>query len=96
MVLLFLIDWTTKFPRYDKTNRLGHITLSAVEVAVYGGHKVLMEDDDNSLLIVGDTRGILGQQLRPHPIPVIDYCNYINYVFIYSIICCLFAQWPVL
>jgi hypothetical protein len=35
---------------------------------VFSGLKVLIEVDDNSELIVGDPQGILGQQLRPHPI----------------------------
>jgi hypothetical protein len=35
------------------------------EVTEYAGDKVLMEVDDNSAQIIGDPRGILGQQLRP-------------------------------
>jgi hypothetical protein len=38
------------------------------EVAMSACHEVLMEVDDNILRIVGDPRGILEQQLRPHPI----------------------------
>jgi hypothetical protein len=38
------------------------------EVAVRAGHEVLLEVDDHSALIVGDPRGILGQQFRPQPI----------------------------
>jgi hypothetical protein len=36
-----------------------------VDVAVHAGHKVLMENDNNILLIVGDPHGILEEQLRP-------------------------------
>jgi hypothetical protein len=32
------------------------------EVTVHGNHKVLMEVYDNSVLIVGNPQGILGQQ----------------------------------
>jgi hypothetical protein len=42
--------------------------LSAEEVIVHDGYDVLVEVDNNSALIVGDPRGILGQHLRPHPI----------------------------
>jgi hypothetical protein len=38
------------------------------EFAVLSAQKILMEVDDNSALIVCDPRGILGQQLMPHPI----------------------------
>jgi hypothetical protein len=38
------------------------------EVAEGAGHKVLMEVGDNSVLIVGDPQGILGQQQSPQPI----------------------------
>jgi hypothetical protein len=38
------------------------------EVAEHAGRKALMEVDDNSALIVGNMRGILGQQLSPRPI----------------------------
>jgi hypothetical protein len=38
------------------------------EVAVYTGHKVLVDVDDNGALVVGNPYWILGQQLRPHPI----------------------------
>jgi hypothetical protein len=33
------------------------------EIMVHAGHKVQMEVDDNSALIVGDPQGILGEQL---------------------------------
>jgi len=38
------------------------------DVAVYSGHEVLVEADDNSNQIVGSPRGISGQQARHHPI----------------------------
>ncbi len=41
------------------------------EVAVYAGHKVLVEDFNN-LLIGGDAQGILVQQLRPRLIHLIN------------------------
>jgi hypothetical protein len=37
-------------------------------VAVRAGLKVLMKVDSNSGMIVGNPQGILGQQLRTHPI----------------------------
>jgi hypothetical protein len=42
------------------------------EVAVRTGHKVLMKVGNNSLLIVGDPKGILDQQLMPHPIHLLN------------------------
>jgi hypothetical protein len=43
-----------------EANRLG-----LEEVTVCDGHKVLMEVNIDSTLIVGDPQGIFGQQLRP-------------------------------
>ncbi len=51
------------------------------EVTVQAGHKVLMEADLFSL-IVSDTRGILDQQLRPHPIHIPNLLNIILISFI--------------
>ncbi len=42
--------------------------MSMDKVVERASHKVLMEIDDDSLLIVADAQGILGQQLRPHPV----------------------------
>jgi hypothetical protein len=42
------------------------------EVAVRAGHKVLMEVDDNSALIVVDSRGILDKQIRSHRICLLN------------------------
>ncbi len=42
------------------------------EVALHVGHKVLKKVDDNSVPIVGDPQWILGQQLRHHPIHVLN------------------------
>jgi hypothetical protein len=42
---------------------LAPICLCLKEITVGAGHKVLVEVDDNSVLIVGDLQGILGQQL---------------------------------
>jgi hypothetical protein len=47
------------------------------KVAVYAGHKVLMDIDDNSVLIVNNPQGILSQQLRPHPIYLSNEINII-------------------
>jgi len=38
------------------------------EVAVSAGHKVLLEVYNNNVLIVGNAKFILDQQLMPHPI----------------------------
>jgi hypothetical protein len=35
------------------------------EIMVHAGHKIQMEVDENSVLIVGNPQGILGEQLRP-------------------------------
>jgi hypothetical protein len=51
------------------------------EVAVRADHKVLIEVDDNIVLIVGDPQGILGQQLWPRSI---DLLNTIMIMFIIS------------
>ncbi len=54
------------------------------EVAVHAGCKVLLEVDESILLIVGDPQQILDQQLRSHPISLLDVItlsiNYIKYV----------------
>jgi hypothetical protein len=42
------------------------------DVAFCAGHEVLMEVDVNILLIVGDPQGILGQQLRPRSITLLN------------------------
>jgi hypothetical protein len=47
---------------------LAPICLPSKDVAVHCGHVVLMKVEGNALLIAGDPRGILDQQLRPHPI----------------------------
>ncbi len=40
--------------------------------ALRAGHKVLADVDVNIAQIVGDPRGILGWQLRPHPIHLLN------------------------
>ncbi len=42
------------------------------EVAVHAGNEVLAGVDDNGALIVGNLQGILGQQLRFHPIHLLN------------------------
>jgi hypothetical protein len=42
------------------------------EVIVHADHEVVMEVDDNSAMIVADPQGILGQQLRPNPLPLLN------------------------
>jgi hypothetical protein len=42
------------------------------EVTVRAGHKVLMEATNNISLVVGDPKGILDQQLKPHPMYLLD------------------------
>jgi hypothetical protein len=46
--------------------------MSGEEVAVHSDNKVLMEFGKNNVLIVGDPRGILGKQLRPAPIHLLN------------------------
>ncbi len=48
------------------------LIVSLEEDTVYAGHKLFMEVDDISVLIVGDAQGILGRQLRPHPIHLLN------------------------
>jgi hypothetical protein len=51
-------------------------------VAICADHKVLMKIDDNISLTVCDAQGILDQQLRPHPIHLLNiiiiFMNYLN------------------
>jgi len=47
---------------------------------MHAGYKVLMEVDNNSALIAGHPERILGQQLRPQPIHLLNTIN-ITYVF---------------
>jgi hypothetical protein len=42
------------------------------EVAAHSVHKVWMEVGNYILVIVGDPLGILDQQLRPHPIVLLN------------------------
>ncbi len=51
---------------------LAPINLPLEDVAVHAGRKVLMEVDKNSVRIVGNPQGILGQQLRPHPVHLLN------------------------
>jgi hypothetical protein len=46
--------------------------LSLKEVTMHPSHEVLMEVDDNSALIVCDTKGILGQQLLSYSIQLLN------------------------
>jgi hypothetical protein len=46
--------------------------MSLEEVAVSDGHEVLVEVDNTIALIVSDPCGILGQQLRPRQIHVLN------------------------
>ncbi len=50
------------------------------KVAVHAGHKVLMEVDNNTLVIVGNPWGILDQQLWPCPTHKINI-NYFNLLY---------------
>ncbi len=47
---------------------LATISLPLEDVYVCGGNTVLKKVDDNSALYFGESQGILGQQLWPHPI----------------------------
>jgi hypothetical protein len=62
------------------------ICLSLVEVIVQAGHKVWMEVADNILLIVGNPRGILYQQLRPQDFLLLNIIIIVlmNYNKLYS------------
>jgi hypothetical protein len=51
------------------------------EVAIHVGHEDLVEFDDNNLAIVGNPKGIFDQQLRPHPINLLN----ISFILIYYI-----------
>jgi hypothetical protein len=51
------------------------VHLSLEEVALPGGHKVLMEVGNNVSLIVGNLRGLLDEQLRPHLINLLNTIN---------------------
>ncbi len=63
--------------RLGQENSLAHLSL---EVVVHSGHEVLIEIDNYISLIVGDPLGILDQQLRPHPIHLLNIIIiFINY-----------------
>jgi hypothetical protein len=48
------------------------IFLSLKEVPVHASHVVMMEGDNNIWLIVGNSQGILDQQLcQAHPLPLL-------------------------
>jgi hypothetical protein len=59
--------------------------MSLQEINVHAGHKILMEFDCYNALIVGNLHGILGQQLRPHPIHLLNTILIINYLSNYII-----------
>jgi hypothetical protein len=42
------------------------------EVTLWDGLKVLVDADNNWALIIGDLQRILGEQLRLHPIHLLD------------------------
>ncbi len=44
------------------------ICIKLEEIAMHAGHKVLLNVDSKSALILDDPHEILGQQLRPHSI----------------------------
>ena len=50
------------------------ICLSLEEATVHVGHEVLMNFYDKIFLIVSDRQGILDQQLRPHPMHLLNFC----------------------
>ncbi len=54
------------------------------EVALCAGHKVLMEDDNNIVPIVGDPQGILDRQLKPRTINLLNII--INLIFLMNYI----------
>ncbi len=65
------------------------IHLSLEDIARCAGFKVLVEVNDTGTLIIGDPRGILIDQLWPHPIPylniiinilMINYYTSFNYI----------------
>ncbi len=53
---------------------LAHISLSSEDIVVHASHKVLMEVEPYSALVVGDPQEILGEQHIPHPIHVLNIC----------------------
>ncbi len=61
--------------------------LSLEKVALYAANEVLMEVDDNILLIVGHSWGILDQQRTPQPIDLLNaitiLINHIKYTLLY-------------
>jgi hypothetical protein len=45
-----------------------HICLSLEKVTLSAANKVWLKVDNNNVRIVGNSQGIIGQQLRPQPI----------------------------
>jgi len=61
------------------------ISLPLEQVALHAGHKVFVGVETNIALIVGNPQRILGQQLRPHLVPLL---NIIIILITYQIIVC--------
>ncbi len=60
-----------------KAFNYGSIQWSLGKVAVFAGLEVLVEVGDASALIIGDQWGILGPQLRPRPIHLLNIILFI-------------------
>jgi hypothetical protein len=74
------------FPRMVRPLRYSPIHLSLEEVTVHAGHNVLMEVDNKISLIIGDPRGIIDQQVRPHAIHLLNIIITLMNCFILYII----------
>jgi hypothetical protein len=59
--------------------------MSLQEVDVHAGHKIFMEFDYNNALIVDNLHGILGKQLWPRPIHLLNTILIIHYLSNYII-----------
>jgi len=79
--LIFLLIKQSGFPRMVRPIGYIPIHLPMEEVAMHAGHKVLMEVDDNSALIVVDSRGILDKQIRSTRIRLINLFNLLMVIF---------------
>jgi hypothetical protein len=66
--LCFFLIGQTGFPGMVRPIYQSHICLSLEEVTVPAANKVWLKVDNNNVRIVGNSQGIIGQQLRPQPI----------------------------
>jgi hypothetical protein len=66
LLVVFFLVGQFRFPGMLMWLDLAPSGLSSEDITLHSVSKVLMEVDDNSALIVGNPKGILCQQPKPH------------------------------